>query len=217
MFCSNCGTEGSGNFCSKCGARLQQPSAPESPPAVSDLPKDWSGEVRYETLLRIPDVRDMVARAAAGKQQHISAEDWLSAADKLMSLAGQSIPLGKVMDVALPIFQQIGIKAAKSRTETIADMPGSVIVRGLCFLASEGQAIKNVQQFEDGCLIEAEMPSDFRSWAGSLYVSLRKSGNNETVVEAATSIKGQMFDWGKSSQCLTRLFSALGTRPTLPA
>ena len=126
-----------------------------------------------------------------------------------MSLAVPTIPLGKLMDVALPIIQQTGIKTAKSRTQTIADKPGKVIVRMLCFLGGEGQNIKSVQQFDDGCLIEAEIPSDFRTWAGSLYIYLHKSAIDQTVVEAATSIKGQMFDWGKSNQCLTKLFSAL--------
>ncbi len=52
MYCSNCGAEASGNFCSKCGAPLK-----EVPHASADITQDWSREVRYEKLIRIPVVR----------------------------------------------------------------------------------------------------------------------------------------------------------------
>jgi hypothetical protein len=34
MFCENCGTQVTGAFCTKCGARARQPSAPSAPPSA---------------------------------------------------------------------------------------------------------------------------------------------------------------------------------------
>jgi hypothetical protein len=201
MYCSNCGAEASGNFCAKCGAPLKG----EAPPPP---PQDWSDEVRYEVLMRIPEVRDRIARAAATRPKRVSAEQFLDIADKLIALGVKTIPLKSIADVAVPIFVQIGIKTAKTRSETIAVAPGKAIVAALCAFAGEGQDLKQVQQLENGCLFEAAIPSDLFSWEGSLFVTLRRASPG-TRVDAATSIGGQLYDWGKSARCLERLFAAL--------
>ncbi len=47
MFCSHCGAEASGNFCSSCGS----PFADRAGTETSSAPADWSDEIRYEELL----------------------------------------------------------------------------------------------------------------------------------------------------------------------
>jgi hypothetical protein len=69
MFCSNCGAEVSGNFCSGCGAPLGNVSA--SSAAVA---QDWSREILYEKLIRVPEVREIVSRHAAMAKKRISGE-----------------------------------------------------------------------------------------------------------------------------------------------
>jgi hypothetical protein len=137
----------------------------------------------------------------------MSAEDFLEAAGKLMSLPVPAVALKAVAEVVVPIFEHLGIKTGKTRSETIQNPPGKAIVAVLCAFASQGQEIRQVQQFENGCLLEAMIPSDMWSWGGSLFVSIRAS-NSGTRVDAATSVKGQLFDWRKSKRCLERLFSA---------
>jgi hypothetical protein len=159
MFCSNCGAEGTGNFCAKCGSPLRgQAIMPEA------LPRDWSSELRYETLVRIPEVRDLIAQAASAKQKHMSAEDFLEAADKLMSLAVPGLALKTVAEVVVPIFEHLGIKTGKTRSEMMQSPPGKAIVAVLCAFARQGQEIRQVQQFANGCLFEAAIPSDMWSW-----------------------------------------------------
>jgi hypothetical protein len=72
--------------------------------------------------------------------------------------------------------------------------------------------LKQVRQGTDGCLFEAELPSDMWSFAGDLFIEVRKEGTG-TVAEARTVIKGQLFDWGKSKRCLEELLSDLDRMP----
>jgi hypothetical protein len=90
--------------------------------------------------------------------------------------------------------------------------PGTVIVRAICSFARNGQILQRVQQFEDGCLLEATIPSDMWSLEGALYVSVRKAGAG-TCVEGTSKIQGQLFDWGKSRRCLETLFADLKATP----
>ena len=204
MYCSKCGVEAIGNFCSKCGAPLQDISA--SSPTVAH---DWSREVQYEKLIRIPEVRDLISRHATIAKKHLSGEEFLAFFDKVIPLG---ISLEKLGAVVQPISAQLGIKTGKEHSETLSSPPGTVIVSALCSLARHGQVLQQVRQFEDGCLIEATLPSDMWSWEGTLYVSVRKADSG-TRVDAAISVKGQLFDWGKSKRCLNALFTDLKTIP----
>lgn len=196
MYCSNCGAAAQGNFCSKCGAPL---TSAEPPP-----PADWSSEVRYDVLLRIPEVRSQIERAAAAKRYRLSAEKFMELADKVLSVP---VSMKFVSGVGLELAKTIGVKTEKTRAEVLPMPPGKAIVATLCVLAQEGQEIRNVQQSPDGCLIEATIPSDTLSGEGTAYLKVEGQGN-QTRVEAATKIH-QYYDWGKSVRYLDRVFQAL--------
>ena len=210
MFCSNCGAEAGGNFCWKCGQRLQEGSAPQPvPPGPPPLPRDWSREIVYETLIHIPAVRDKISRHAAMAKKRLSGEQFLAFADKVAPMGVSMETIGSVVH---PISAMLGIKTGKECTETVTSPPGVVLVSALCSLARNGQALQRVQQLDDGCLLEASLPSDLWSFEGSLFVGVRRAGPG-TRVDCATQIKGQFFDWGKSKRCLETLCADVKTTP----
>ncbi len=204
MFCSQCGAAISGPFCSQCGA--PQTDVPQS---SCTEPSDWSHEVRYEYLLRLPEVRDMISRHAAMAKKGLSGEQFLALVDQVIPVGFSMEKLGAVLQ---PISAQLGIQTGKERSETIATPPGTVLVAVLCSLARNSESVQQVRQYQDGCLLEASLPSDMWSLTGTLFVSIRKAGSG-TRVEGATSIKGQLFDWGKSKRCLERLFADIKGTP----
>lgn len=216
MYCSNCGAKAAGNFCSRCGARLA--SSQEPPPLPQDwqdergaqppVPShDWKDEIRYDVLLHFPKVRDLIARHAAQAREGTSAEDFLKFCDKALAPL-MDVSLSTVVSIALPIYTRIGIKTGKTRKEVLPGRAGKILVAALCSLARYGRQLKQVHQGEDGCVLEAVLPSDMWSSQGELVVSIRRQ-RTETHVEAATKIPGQLFDWGKSKQCLNQLFEDL--------
>ncbi len=151
----------------------------------------------------------MVSRYAAMAEKCLSGEEFLALSDKVIPLG---LSLEKLGAVVQPIYAQLGVKTGDEHSETILSPPGTVIVSAICSLARHGQVLQQVQQFKDGCLLEATLPSDMWSFEGTLYVSVRQTEAG-TRVDGATKIKGQLFDWGKSKRCLETLFADIKATP----
>lgn len=201
MYCSNCGAEAAGNFCSKCGSPLKGDSQ-ASLPQVSE---DWRTSVNYDALVHEPEVRNVIAQHASLAKKGMSSEEFLALADKVVPF-GFSIE--KLATTAQPIYARLGIKTGKEKVADFDRPAGVVVVAVLCSLARHSQVLRSVQQFENGCLIEASMPSDIWSFEGSIFVTIRCEAG-AVRLEAATKIEGQLFDWGKSQRCLDALFSEI--------
>lgn len=208
MYCSNCGANASGNFCSECGSRLGK-QVEEAVDAIVLI--DWRHEIRYDVVLQAAEVRDLISQHAAQASKQISGEQFLELCDKLFSTP---VSLSTVASLVQPLFARLGIQTGKARAICFAAPCGVTLVAVLCSLARHRQSLKKVHQGQDGCVLEAVLRSDLRSLAGELFVSVQRSGA-ESQVQAATKIPGQYFDWGKSSQCLSQLFEDLASLPKL--
>lgn len=197
MHCSHCGERAEGKFCGQCGTAL-------GPPAP---PVDWQFEHSYEAILRVPEVRAAIAAHAGRARPGITGEQYLAMTDKLIPM-GVSLEL--LAQVVQPLYASWGIGMSRRRSERIESPIGQVLLRVLCSLAANGQKLRSVEQAADGCHITAALPSDFWSMEGDLLIGARRDGA-ATWVEAATKIKGQYFDWGKSNHRLATLFGDLAT------
>lgn len=219
MYCSECGQQAFGKFCSHCGTRLQAAGQPgdAAPPlrvidgsmpaqaAAAEPSGDWERELRYEALLALPHVRDAINRHASLARKSLSGEEFLQLCEKVMP---SGVPLDKVALLAQPLYAKLGIATGKQRQGQILAPVGRVMLRMLCSLARRGQNLRLVRQADDGCFFEAVLPSDVLSFEGELMIGVRQLAGG-TEVNAATQIKGQFFDWGKSQRCLDNLFADL--------
>lgn len=98
MYCHQCGATAYGAYCSHCGTKLIIADNDPEP-----LSQDWADEIRYEVLLRQPEVRDLIARHASQSQKRMSAEDFLELCDKaFVPIAGVS--LAKIGAIVQPIL-----------------------------------------------------------------------------------------------------------------
>ena len=209
MFCSECGSRVSGKFCSSCGRRLQPSDTPEFD--IIELTIDWSDLVDYETLLHIPEVRDAISRAAAQSKKSMTGEEFLDMYGKALGkLAGLPIalPMSSLAHLAQGAYAKLGIKTGKARTEFVAKPTGTVLVSILCSLARHGRTLHGAHQLTDGCILVAALPSDLFALEGDLIITVARTQRG-TQVAARTEIKGQLFDWGKSTRCLDALFAEL--------
>jgi hypothetical protein len=202
MFCSECGANADGKFCWSCGKPLRQQAASDVP----TLPVDWTKGTDYQTLIQVPAVRERIARHAARAKKRMSGEQFLDVCDKLVSPLAGGVSLSAIAALTQPLTERIGIKTGKSRTERFREQPGTMLVAVLCSLAQNGQELRNVEQAESGCILEANLPSDLWSFAGDLVVAVRAESAG-TSIEAAATIKGQYYDWGKSRRAIDQLFS----------
>ena len=206
MYCATCGASASGNFCSVCGAALIPPVA--IPQAVPPVPPSWDDEVRYEVVLAVPEVRNRIATNAAAAKTAMTGEQFLELCDKAFKPLLRGVSVAAVAGVAAPVYARLGVRTGKARAQTFHRPVGRVLADVLCFLAASGHGVKRVQQGEDGCVLECALPSDWRSFAGELAVTVERSAVGANV-QAATKISGQLYDWGKSRQVLDRLFRDL--------
>ncbi|XGB38461.1 MAG: hypothetical protein LVT47_08490 [Cyanobacteria bacterium LVE1205-1] len=186
---------------------LQPPSQKlESYSFTSAQDSNWDKTTSYEELLSIQSVRDLIAHHATLSKRFMSGEEFLKSCNIAF------VPL--IGSIVQPIYAKLGIKTGKTRSASFNKPPGKILVALLCSLARNGRKVCRVQQGQDGCVIEAIIPSDLWSWEGNLVVSVQSKGD-DTYVEAATVIKGQLYDWGKSNRCLEGLFSDLSMTPAL--
>jgi hypothetical protein len=201
VYCSECGQAACGKFCSSCGSPLSATAA--NAVVSADGEPDWEHEVRYEEILKFPGVRETIERHARQARKRMTGEQFLALADKV-------VPLGVSMEgltaIAQPLYARLGIKTGKERTQQVRAPVGKVLVGVLCSLARNGQTLRAVTQGTDGCLLEAALPSDLFSLEGELLVGVHRDGT-QAQVSAATHIRGQLYDWGKSNRCLETLFS----------
>jgi hypothetical protein len=212
MYCTECGAKGTGKFCAACGTRLTPPDTDlaggDAARALADLMGDWSHIVDYQTLLRHADVRERIAQAAAESTSTLTGEEFLQWCEKALKPITQvPIPLAAIARISQPLNTSLGMKTGKQRAEFVAQPPGRVLVGVLCSMARQGHKLKHARQIENGCVLEAELVSDMFALAGRLSVTVRRHDQG-ALLEAATQIPGQLFDWGKSSRCLDQILTA---------
>jgi hypothetical protein len=113
-----------------------------------------------------------------------------------------------IAKISQPISERLGLKTGKLRREQICERPGNVLVALLCSLAENGQQLRDIKQLNNGCTLQAALPSDIWSLKGDLLLMVTAE-SNATIVEASTTIPGQVYDWGKSKRVLDRLYTDL--------
>jgi hypothetical protein len=163
----------------------------------------WWQEHRYEELLQYSDVRQAIVEHARQAPKGLSAEEFLKHCDAIFKPMGP-IPMTSVAAIIVPMYASWGIEMKRTRSQTFAHPVGKTIVAVLCSLARTGRKLKEVHQGEDGCIVEALLPSDMWSWEGEILVTIQRASHGSHV-SAATRVPGSLFDWGKSSKCLDDL------------
>ena len=197
MFCKQCGAEAGGNFCSTCGAALGQPSG-----------GDWSNEVLYANIIQNPAVQDLIKQHAANSKKRLSGEEFLGLAESILPV---NVPMKTIAKRVIPFYAKMGLKTGKNLSKNLPDVPvGTALIAALCSFAKHGQSLRGVRQLENGCQLEASIPSDMFAVEGFLNVTVVREGNG-VYVEASTLIEGQIYDWGKSKRCLESLVNDIAS------
>lgn len=199
MYCRECGKVASGHFCSHCGAQLVTNASGETSHS------DWFDEYRYAVLIRMPQVRDLIATSAEQSKKGMSADSFLNICDSVFAPL-TNVSLSAVATVVVPLYRAIGIKTGKTQQQGFSSPVGSTIVAVVCSLAGRGLPLDQVEQGLDGCVILAKIPSDMWTFGGDLAITVERRDLG-SAVEAAAVVKGQLYDWGKSRQVVSQLLS----------
>jgi zinc-ribbon domain len=207
MFCTQCGNnvDEHDRFCRQCGHDLDVDANPAVEPSSV-----WHESVDYSTVFNHPDVKSLIVAAAGKKPGGMSAEDFLSAAEPLLGAAGVTVPLNAAARIGQSVYARLGVKTGKEVSASFPSPPGRVIAAVLCSLAARGQALDSAEQATDGCTMTATLPSSMWAFRGTLVATVQAEPSATRVV-AATSIPGQLYDWGHSKRVLNSLVEDIGS------
>ncbi|MES1158366.1 MAG: hypothetical protein ABUL42_00580 [Terricaulis silvestris] len=175
----------------------------------------WTESVNFREIMAVPDVRRAIDDNMRAYKPTMSAEDFLGKAETVLSaLSGTGAPLKLIGEVVAPLYTKMGVKTGKSVSARLAMPPGRAIAAALCSMARHGQTLDKADQASDGVALTAQLPSDMWSFQGSMVCAFARDGDG-VKVDAATTIPGQMFDWGKSERILKTLQSEIVSLETL--
>jgi len=101
----------------------------------------------------------------------------------------------------------MGLRTGKSTEISLACSYPSAVRAVVFALSAMRYQITSAFDTAAGAYVEAAMPGDFFAASGTLKIDLLEADESgkPTRMIAATEIKGQMFDWGKSKRALTEL------------
>lgn len=169
-------------------------------------PHSWSATVDVTALLTQPAVRSALEACSVNATTGVSAEEFT--ARVAAALPFKHMERGYLRAVERGRSQALkrGYKTGKTTTERLALPPGTVIAAVLCSLARNSQPVTAVEQYDNGAVLTAEIPSDARTFGGTLRVEIRTDADM-TVVDASAHIPGQLYDWGKSKKTLATLIA----------
>lgn len=173
---------------------------------------DWADEHRLESLLAHPEVRSMVSACARNAQAGMSGEEFLlQFANTMAALipGGRSAFLHGAARGRERGLRR-GYQTGKSHPTEFTAPIGHVITAVLCSLARNCQAVTGTEQLDDGCILTADIPSDWKTFGGTLTIEVRRIPNG-TAVEGTATIPGQLYDWGKSKKVLATLIADVPT------
>lgn len=199
--CEKCGNPISEtiNYCSICGKKISLPRKIKKP----ILQDHWSNEKDYGSLLKYPEVRELISESAKKALPKLTAEEFTKIADLVLKPT-TGIPLEKICDILLPISKKYGIGTGKSYSWIVSYPVSEAIVRIFCSLAKNGYPLKEVQKANNGLLIIAQLPSDIWTVGGTIMLMVEASSLGSRV-EINVKIEGQLLDWGKSKAVIKKI------------
>jgi len=175
--------------------------------------EQWRYEHRVDALLNNPAVRFRIEQAAQSSSRPISGEQF---AKNIFTAIG-AIPGLHLVALASyagglagrEMSKAFGMRVERAESMRYAQPIGQVTAALLCALARNGYPIKRVVQAEDGCFLEAVLPSNWQTWRGSIACTVR-AGSGATEVQIGTEVRGQRVDWGRGKKVISTLLTEVG-------
>lgn len=205
MYCSECGNEACGKFCSHCGTALAEAAGRQ------DTNFDWRKSCNYERVVRTLEVTKRIEAAKAAASAKISGSQMLGLVDAAAAPLMYGLSSVAIAKVVQPLYGKMGIKTGKQRREFLQLPPGVVLANIAVALAAVEHTMTDVVASDHQCKLKAMLPADLRSMESHLSLTIQRAESTErnqgTWVAAEAMVEGQLFDWGKSQSRLDQLFT----------
>jgi hypothetical protein len=174
------------------------PQAASTAQAAPPGQQEWADEVRYDVIIAIPPIRDMIER------------NWTTA---IHSANTQKLLDGKSSQskLALAALLQEGMarkgrNVIAERAQLVQRPVGWVLADLACVLAGGRYTVRLAQQGSDGCVLECVIPrSPSVLIGGTMTVTVERTSHG-TGVRAVAHLPGLLRDWGVSRRIFDHVF-----------
>jgi len=174
----------------------------------SQSPGQWRNEHGIEVLLADPAVRFRIEQASQSSSRPMSGEEFLTKYAAIVSVIPGLHVLGPATLagglIGQKLGQALGIRVKRAASMSYPQPIGQVTVALLCVLARNGYPVQRIVQGEDGCFMEAMLPSNWQSWKGTIACTVISTPAG-TDMQIGTIIRGQALDWGRSAKVMSTI------------
>lgn len=202
MYCSECGHQAAGKFCSNCGSPLGIVDV------VLEPEFDWRQSCDFERIVQVPEVRERIDAAKAAAGAKISGSQLLGLFDAVASPLMGGLSSIAIAKVAQPITTKLGFKTGKERREFLLLPPGVVLANLAEALESIEHNLSSVSSDDRQCTLQATLPADLRAMDAKLSVQVERAEDG-CWIAAVAMVHGAWHDWGKCKNGINRLFDKL--------
>jgi hypothetical protein len=156
----------------------------------------WQNEHRIDVLLNNHAVRFRIEQATQSSSRPMSFEQFVTKSSGVMwAIPGMHVaalfPLAAL--AGRQMWKALGVHVERAKSMTYHQAIGQVTVSVLCALARSGYPIQRTVQRDDGCILEAKLPSTWKYWGGTIACTVR-SRFGGTEVKIVITIPGQLGD-----------------------
>lgn len=193
MNCPNCNKPTSGNYCSHCGTRLKW--------------EPLSTLTQYRDIVADERCRNIIEQEAGKTGAGMSANEFLQYAQLVMP---GRLPLAVLALLSAKAGGKLNLGRENHGFGLYRRPFAHVLLAVLTSLAKQSLAIKNVQEGEGRCLLEASIPSSIWNLEGRLEIIIT-SEESKTRVSIEAKIFGQWLDWGKTKRLIDNVLKDIET------
>lgn len=155
-----------------------------------------------------PSIQEIIAgqHLADSSGRSISERDLANLMAPLAGLSGGAEYIA--MKAGQSLGNALGMKVSKQEERTYPTPYAPTVLALVLALRRADRQFTALYDTAHGSAVEARLPTDLFSFGGTLTCEILESGPSQTVVRAASEIKGQKFDWGKGSRALRDVLDA---------
>lgn len=105
------------------------------------------------------------------------------------------------------LYGKIGIKCKKTMEQEFFCSYSIAVLSLVLSLKAKESNIVAIDDTQDGSIIEAELPPDWKCFPGRLFFEIFDKGTSIILIKGMSIIKGQLIDYGKGKKTLREIFA----------
>lgn len=105
------------------------------------------------------------------------------------------------------MYGKMGIKCKKTMEQEFSRSYSTAVLSLALSLKAKESNIVAIDDTQDGSVIEAELPPDWKCFPVRPFYEIIDKGTSTILIKGISIIKGQLIDYGKGKKTLREIFA----------